>query len=40
LENRLIVGYEIEAGEHIQLENWNTTEDRGPAREAREPSGS
>jgi molybdopterin-guanine dinucleotide biosynthesis protein A len=37
LENRLIVGYEIEVREQIQLENWNTPEDRGPAREFREP---
>ena len=40
LENRLIVGYEIEASEQIQLKNWNTPEDRGPARESREPLGS
>jgi molybdopterin-guanine dinucleotide biosynthesis protein A len=39
LQNRLIVGYEIEAGDQSQLENWNTPEDRGRARESREPLG-
>jgi molybdopterin-guanine dinucleotide biosynthesis protein A len=40
LENRLIVGYEIEASEQIQLKNWNTPEDRESAPESRVPLGS
>jgi molybdenum cofactor guanylyltransferase len=40
LENHLIVGYEVAADEQVQLENWNTPEDRGPAQESREPLGS
>jgi molybdopterin-guanine dinucleotide biosynthesis protein A len=33
LENRLMMGYEVEAGEQIQLANWNTPADLGSTPE-------
>jgi molybdopterin-guanine dinucleotide biosynthesis protein A len=32
LENRLIIAYKVGASEQVQLENWNTPEDRNRLR--------